>query len=77
MTIDERLEALTHTVELLLKVQEDAHTNLSKLDEAIIQLKDSQIKTEQMVRSMGRYVMLIAREHDLRISLLEFPEGKK
>jgi ribosome-interacting GTPase 1 len=74
MTIDERLEVLAQTVELLVGMQKDTNTHLSKLDEAIAQLKESQIKTEQMVRSMGRYAMLIAREHDLRISLLEFPK---
>jgi hypothetical protein len=78
MTIDERLEALTHSVELMAGIQQDqakeTAANLSRLDRAMAELAKEQAKTEKMLRGFGRYAMAIAHDHEKRIFDLENPE---
>jgi len=50
MTIDERLEALTHSVELIAQAQ---------------------LKTENEIRQLGRYVRSIVLDHEARLLVLE------
>lgn len=68
MTIDERLEALTQSLELLTH---ESHDHFSKLDAAMTKLAEEQAKTEKVLRAFGRYAMLIARDHEGRIATLE------
>jgi hypothetical protein len=69
MTIDERLEALTHTAEL-------HQLEMGKFDEAMKKLAESQAKTEKMVRAMGRFAMAIGSDHERRLFALEHPEDE-
>ena len=55
MTPEERLEALTHSVELLAQMQ---------------------IKTEKEIRRLGRYVRIIAIDHEQRLAALEGDEDE-
>jgi hypothetical protein len=57
MTIDERLEALTHSVELIAQIQ--------------IKSEESQIKTEKEIRKLGRFVRAIVLDHEARLLALE------
>jgi hypothetical protein len=57
MTIDERLEALTHSVELIAQMQ--------------IKSEESQIKTEKEIRKLGRFVRAIVLDHEARLLALE------
>lgn len=82
MTIDERLEALTQTMELLAHMQLENEKQRSldvakteesfrKLAEAQAKTEAAQAKTEKMVNRIGRYAMLIARDHETRLAALE------
>ncbi len=82
MTIDERLEALTQTMELLahMQVENEKQRNLDlaktedslrKLAEAQAKTEEAQAKTEKTVNRIGRYAMLIARDHEGRLAALE------
>lgn len=53
MNIDDRLAALTQSVELLAAMQ---------------------IKTEKEIRRLGRYVRIIAQDHEARLLALEGDE---
>ena len=64
MTIDERLGALTQTVELLATLHRETEIHIAKL-------ATSQAQTEKMVRGIGRYAMAIAHDHEKRIFDLE------
>jgi hypothetical protein len=57
MTIDERLEALTHSVELIAQMQ--------------IKSEESQLKTEKEIRKLGRFVRAIVLDHEARLLALE------
>ncbi len=71
MTIDERLEALTQTVELLAHMQVETEKGLGAANAAIAAIAEIQAKTERTVNRMGRYAMLIARDHEARLAALE------
>jgi hypothetical protein len=82
LTIDERLEALTQTVELLGHMQVEGERqralDLAKTEDALRRVAEAQAKTEKtvervgvMVRRMGRYAMLVARDHETRLAALE------
>jgi hypothetical protein len=64
MTIDERLEALAQTVELLGHMQIQTEKTVGALAEA-------HAETEKVVGRLGRYAILIARDHEARLSALE------
>lgn len=57
MNIDERLEALTHSVELIAQMQ--------------IKSEESQLKTEKEIRKLGRFVRAIVLDHEARLLALE------
>ena len=57
MTIDERLEALTHSVELIAQMH--------------IRSEESQLKTEKEIRKLGRFVRAIVLDHEARLLALE------
>jgi hypothetical protein len=44
---------------------------LDRIEAALDRLAESQAKTEKMVRSMGRFAMAIAHDHEARIFKLE------
>jgi len=78
MTIDERLGALTQTVELMAHMQVETEKRLSA---AIAAVSEAQAKTEttvnrmaETIRRMGRYAMVIARDHEGRLAALESEE---
>jgi len=68
LTIDERLEALTQTVELMAHMQLETE---KKFGVAIATIAEAQARTEKTVNRMGRYAMLIARDHESRLAALE------
>jgi hypothetical protein len=79
MTIDERLEALTQTVELMAHMHVETDKRLSA---AIASVSEAHAKTEKTVdrmaetiRRMGRYAMVIARDHEGRLAALESEEA--
>jgi len=57
MTIDERLEALTHSVELIAQMQ--------------IKTEEAQLKTQKEIRRLGRFVRTIVLDHESRLLALE------
>jgi hypothetical protein len=63
-TIDERLDALTHTVELLAGMQIETE----KLAQTLFK---AQTKTEQGLNRLRKYALVIAHDHEVRIQLLE------
>jgi hypothetical protein len=71
VTIDERLEALTQTVELMAHMQIETE---KKFGAAITAVSEAQAKTERTVNRLGRYAMLIARDHEARLAALESDE---
>jgi hypothetical protein len=75
LTIDERLEALTQTVELLGHMQVEGERqralDLAKTEDALRRVAEAQAKTEQTVNRMGRFAMVIARDHETRLAALE------
>jgi len=83
LTIDERLEALTQTMELLAHMQieneKQRNLDLAKTEESFRKLAEAQAKTEaalakteKTVNRIGRYAMLIARDHETRLAALEY-----
>lgn len=60
MNIDERLEALTHTVELLAQMHKDNEKRM--------------VRTDQQIKRLGRYIQSIALlsvDHEDRLQELE------
>jgi len=78
LTIDERLEALTQTMELLAHMQieneKQRNLDLAKTEESFRKLAEAQAKTEKTVNRIGRYAMLIARDHETRLAALEYED---
>jgi len=85
LTIDERLEALTQTMELLahmrLENEKQRILDVAKTEESFRKLAEAQAKTEaglakteKMVNRIGRYAMLIARDHETRLAALEYQD---
>lgn len=78
MTIDERLEALTQTMELLalshkslIEAQTRTDATLNTLEGTLKTLAEAQIKADQRVDRIGRYAILVARDHEARLAALE------
>jgi hypothetical protein len=68
MNIDERLEALTQTLELTTRM----HIDFEKTTEKSIKaLTEAHAETEKTVNRLGRYAILIARDHEARLAALE------
>jgi len=78
LTIDERLEALTQTMELLAHMQieneKQRSLDVAKTEESLRKLAEAQAKTEKTVNRIGRYAMLIARDHETRLAALEYED---
>jgi hypothetical protein len=70
-TIDERLEALTHTVELLAGMQIETEKLVQNLIKTQEETARMQIKTEQGLNRLRRYALTIALDHETRLSRLE------
>jgi uncharacterized protein (DUF924 family) len=64
MTIDERLEALTHSVELLAGMQIETEKRVQSI-------ASSHEQTEKVIRRFGRFAMAITLDHESRITNLE------
>jgi len=79
LTIDERLEALTQTMGLLahmrLENEKQRILDVAKTEESFRRLAEAQAKTEKTVNRLGRYAMLIARDHETRLAALEAEDG--
>jgi hypothetical protein len=80
MTIDERLEALTQSLELMAGLHRETEVSVGRLSDALAKigenqakLETSQAKTEKMLRGFGRFAMAIARDHEKRLFDLERP----
>jgi hypothetical protein len=71
MTIDDRLEALTQTVELLAQMHGQTETSMSQIGKTMNALAEAQVETEKRLSRLGRYAILIARDHEARLSALE------
>ncbi len=75
MTIDQRLEALTQTMELLAHMQLENEKqrilDVAKTEDSFRKLAEAQAKTEKTVNRIGRYAILIARDHETRLAALE------
>jgi hypothetical protein len=74
VTIDERLEALTHTVELLAGMQVESEKLLQSLTKAQARTEKAQARTEKGLNLMRRYALQIALDHETRLSRLEEEE---
>jgi hypothetical protein len=71
MTIDERLEALTHSVELVAQMQQKAEERFEALTHSVELIAQMQVKTETEIRKLGRYVRAIVLDHEARLLALE------
>lgn len=71
MTIDERLEALAQTVELMAHMQGQTEKTVASLAGKIEKVAEAHAETEKIVSRLGRYAMLIARDYEARLSALE------
>lgn len=78
MTIDQRLEALTHAVEMLVQRQNSHDDNLDRLfeihTEQYTRVSELQAKNERMLAELMESVNSLARiahAHEQRISNLE------
>ena len=78
MTVDERMEALTHTVEQIAGLQQKGEERLLRIDERLEGLTQTvellgqmQIKTEKEIRKLGRHVRTIVLDHEARLLALE------
>lgn len=74
MSIDERLGALTQTVELLGHMQIENEKRLEKLSTVVETIAVAQVNMAETIRRMGRYAMVIARDHEARRSALEIDD---
>jgi len=70
-TIDERLEALAQTVELLAKMQIETEKAMTETQKAIKAGAEAHAETEKTVRKLGRFAMIIGTDRESRISGLE------
>ena len=61
MTVDERLEALTHSVELIAQMQ--------------MKTEEAQIKTQKEIQKLGRYIRVIVLDHEAPLLALEKNDG--
>jgi hypothetical protein len=68
-TIDQRLEALTHSVELLAGMHKD-------LLKAQVETEKSLTRMERGLNRMRRYALQIALDHEMRLSKLEEEEDE-
>jgi hypothetical protein len=71
LTIDERLEALTHTVELLAGMQIETEKKMQALAEAQTKTAEAAASSEKTIKKLGRFAMIIALDHESRIGALE------
>ncbi len=78
MTVDERIEALAHTVEQIAALQLKGEERLLRIEERFEGLTQSvelqgqmQMKTEKEIRKLGRYIRTIVLNHEARLLALE------
>jgi hypothetical protein len=70
-TIDERLDALTHTAELLAGMQIETEKLVQTLLKAQTRTEQSLTRMEQGLNRLRKYASIIAHDHEVRIQLLE------
>ena len=75
MSIDDRLEALTHSVELIAQMQPKVDERLEALTHSVELIAQMQLKTEKEIRQLGRYVRVIALDHEARLLALGKNDG--
>ncbi len=74
MNIDERLEALTHTVELLAAMQKETEKRMVQLAESVTQLSTRTSRLEESMVTLTEGMTLLARiaiDHTERLEGLE------
>jgi hypothetical protein len=74
MNIDDRLEALTQTVELLAAMHKDNESRMQKFSEAIANLGKKNTRLESLVTDIAEgtaRLLRVAENHEQRISHLE------
>ena len=74
MNIDERLEALTHTVELLAGMQIETEKHMAQLADSVTQLAARTSRLEESMVTLTEGMTLLARiaiDHTERLERLE------
>jgi len=78
MTVDERMEALTHTLEQIAGLQLRGEERLVRIEERFDGLTQTvellgqiQTKTEKEIRKLGRCIRTIVLDHEGRLLALE------
>jgi hypothetical protein len=75
MTIDERIENLTVTVERIAQESEKRGKDLDRRIEGLLTsvelLEKAQQRTAKEIKSLGRYIRAIVLDHDYRLWKLE------
>ena len=81
MTVDERMDALTRTVEQIAGLQQKGEERLVRIEErfegltqTVEVLGQMQTKTEKEIRKLGRYIRTIVLDHEARLLALEGEE---
>ena len=75
MNIDERIEALTQTVELLASLHKD---NEEKFEKRMAAMDERTAATDKQIKRLGKYIHTVAGlvlDHDARLRTLEGDEG--
>jgi hypothetical protein len=71
VNIDERLEALTRSVELLASSHKD---NEKRYEEKLVKTEERTAKTDLQLKRLGKYIYTVAGlilDHDARLRTLE------
>jgi len=70
-TIEERLEAITHTLELVSQMQLKTEERVDAITHTLELVSQMQLKTDQHIKRLGRYVRIIVVDHEQRLAALE------
>lgn len=62
-SIEDRLEAITHTLELVSQMQ--------------LKSEERQAKTDKQIKRLGRYIRIIVMDHEQRLAALEGDEDEE
>jgi hypothetical protein len=71
MNLDERIEALVQSVELLASMHKD---NEKRYEEQLVKAEERMAKTDQQIKRLGKYIHTVAGlvlDHDARLRTLE------
>jgi hypothetical protein len=74
MNIDERIEALTQSVELLAAMHKDNEKSMVEMREAIKHLATEHVRLGEIVNQIGlatENLIMIAHDHETRVTALE------